>query len=120
MFREIIAAGVFAKVDIRLTEFSRFGRQRNNRSADYGKIAVVIRIVRDDHDYEVGINLRYNLLHMVVTNFKVPLGLIKIYMALSYPVDLAKSKDFQAFLSRKIQVSSARGAVNERVEIERG
>ena len=48
IFREIIAAGVFAKVDIRLTEFSRFGRQRNNRSADYGKIAVVIRIVRDD------------------------------------------------------------------------
>ena len=57
---------------------------------------------------------------MVVINFKAPIGLIKIYMALSYPVDLAKSKDFKAFLSRKIQVSSARGAVNERVEIERG
>ena len=61
-----------------------------------------------------------NLLHMVVTNFKAPLGLIKIYMVLSYPVDLAKSKGFQAFLSRKIKVSSARGAVNERVEIECG
>ena len=55
IFREIIAAGVFVKVDIRLTEFSRFGRQRNNRSADYGKIAVVIRIVCDDHDYEAGL-----------------------------------------------------------------
>ena len=54
--------------------------------------AAVVELAVNDiarHDYEIGINLRYNLLHMVVTNFKAPLGLIKIYMALSYPVRVA-------------------------------
>ena len=48
VFRKIIPAGVLVKVNKRLFQSSRFGGQRNYRSAYYRQITVVIRIIRDD------------------------------------------------------------------------